>query len=51
MFILEHAFVGCVGGVSFGSKECIRFSYAASEKDLIDAMTRIKNLLTSVKFD
>ncbi|KQR94746.1 aspartate aminotransferase [Chryseobacterium sp. Leaf180] len=51
MFILEHAFVGCVGGVSFGSNECIRFSYAASEKDLIDAMTRIKNLLIEVKFD
>lgn len=45
MFLLEHAHVGCVGGVSFGSPECIRFSYAASEEDLIEAMKRIKNTL------
>ena len=45
MFILENAHVGCVGGVSFGSPECIRFSYAASEEDLKEAMRRIKNLL------
>lgn len=45
MFILENAHVGCVGGVSFGSPECIRFSYAASEEDLMEAMGRIKKLL------
>ncbi|WP_263603199.1 pyridoxal phosphate-dependent aminotransferase [Chryseobacterium sp. PET-29] len=45
MFLLENAHVGCVGGVSFGSPECIRFSYAASEEDLIEAMKRIKNTL------
>lgn len=45
MFLLEHAHVGCVGGVSFGSPECIRFSYAASEEDLVEAMKRIKNTL------
>jgi len=45
MFILENAHVGCVGGVSFGSPECIRFSYAASEDDLREAMRRIKELL------
>lgn len=44
-FLLENAHVGCVGGVSFGSPECIRFSYAASEEDLIEAMKRIKNTL------
>ena len=49
MFILENAHVGCVGGVSFGSKECIRFSYAASEKDLIEAMNRIKKLVTALE--
>jgi aspartate aminotransferase len=46
MFLLEKAHVGCVGGVSFGSAECIRFSYAASEEDLREAMGRIKKLLT-----
>lgn len=45
MFILENAHVGCVGGVSFGSPERIRFSYAASEEDLREAMRRIKVLL------
>jgi aspartate aminotransferase len=45
MFLLENAHVGCVGGVSFGSPECIRFSYAASEEDLKEAMRRIKDLL------
>jgi len=48
MFILENAHVGCVGGVSFGSPECIRFSYAASEDDLREAMRRIKHLLENL---
>ncbi len=43
MFLLENANVACVGGVSFGSPECIRFSYAASEKELREAMRRIKD--------
>ena len=42
MFLLEEANVGTVGGVSFGSPECIRFSYAASEEELKEAMRRIK---------
>lgn len=49
MFLLEEAHVGSVGGVSFGSPECIRFSYAASEKELLEAMNRIKNCLTSAE--
>lgn len=50
MFLLDEALVGCVGGVSFGSPECIRFSYAASEKDLREAMRRIKECLSSIVF-
>ncbi|MGZ5210713.1 MAG: pyridoxal phosphate-dependent aminotransferase [Kaistella sp.] len=42
MFLLENAHVGTVGGVSFGNANCIRFSYAASEKELKEAMNRIK---------
>ncbi|QDP84049.1 pyridoxal phosphate-dependent aminotransferase [Chryseobacterium sp. SNU WT5] len=49
MFLLEHAHVGCVGGVSFGNPNCVRFSYATSEEDLKEAMRRIKDLLTNVK--
>ncbi|MBW8362194.1 MAG: pyridoxal phosphate-dependent aminotransferase [Kaistella sp.] len=45
MFLLDHAHVGAVGGVSFGNPNCIRFSYAASEKDLKEAMRRIRECL------
>lgn len=45
MFLLDEAFVGTVGGVSFGNSNCVRFSYAASEEDLIESMNRIKNCL------
>lgn len=48
MFLLENAHVGAVGGVSFGNSNCVRFSYAASEKDLNEAMIRIKQLLETV---
>lgn len=46
MFLLENAHVGSVGGASFGSPECIRFSYAASEENLREGMRRIKNFLS-----
>lgn len=45
MFLLETAHVGTVGGVSFGNSNCIRFSYAASEIELTEAMNRIKKCL------
>lgn len=45
MFLLEKAHVATVGGVSFGDKNCIRFSYATSEEQLKEALHRIKNLL------
>ncbi len=45
MFLLDKAHVGSVGGVSFGSPECVRFSYAASESELREAMRRIKECL------
>ena len=48
MFLLENAHVGAVGGVSFGNSNCVRFSYAASEEDLKEAMHRIKQLLETV---
>lgn len=49
MFLLENAHVGTVGGVSFGNANCIRFSYAASEKDLTEAMKRIHEFLDQVE--
>ena len=49
MFLLEKAHVACVGGVSFGDSNCIRFSYAASEEELKEAMSRIKKALTEAE--
>jgi aspartate aminotransferase len=46
MFLLEVAHVASVGGVSFGDKNCIRFSYAAAEDKLIEAMRRIKEAVS-----
>lgn len=51
MFLLEHAHVGCVGGASFGSPSCIRFSYATSEENLQEAMRRIKKCLDEAIID
>lgn len=45
MMLLEKAHVATVGGVSFGAKNCIRLSYAASEDDLVEAIRRIKAAL------
>lgn len=46
LLLLEKAHVATVGGVCFGDSNCIRLSYAASEKDLIEALKRIKNTLS-----
>ncbi|WP_313580997.1 pyridoxal phosphate-dependent aminotransferase [Chishuiella sp.] len=45
LYILEYAQVAVVSGSAFGSKKCIRISYAASVDSLKEAMTRIKNAL------
>ncbi len=42
LYLLEHANVATVTGEAFGNPDCIRISYAASEKELKDAMARIK---------
>lgn len=46
LMLLEKAHVATVGGVSFGDSNCIRLSYAASEQELIEAMKRIKEILS-----
>ena len=48
MFLLEEALVATVTGDAFGSPNCIRFSYAASEAQIKEAMERIKNALSEV---
>ena len=45
LYLLEHAQVATVSGESFGNDNCIRISYAASEKEIREAVQRIKNCL------
>jgi len=47
MYLLEHANVATVTGDAFGDGNCIRISYAASEKEIREAVTRIKAALKS----
>lgn len=41
MYLLEKAHVATVAGSAFGTPECIRLSYAASEEQLLEAVRRI----------
>ena len=46
MYLLSEANVATVTGDAFGDPNCIRFSYATSEDLLIEAMRRIKEVLS-----
>lgn len=46
LFLLEEALVATVTGDAFGNPNCIRISYAASQKKIIEAVERIKKTLT-----
>ena len=45
LYLLEEAMVATVTGEAFGDANCIRISYAASEKELCEAIRRIKESL------
>ena len=45
MYLLAEANVATVTGEAFGSPNCLRLSYATSEEQLIEAISRIKNAL------
>lgn len=45
MFLLNVGHVAIVAGSSFGTPECVRFSYAASDETLIEALRRVKEAL------
>jgi aspartate aminotransferase len=45
MYLLSEANVATVTGEAFGNPNCIRFSYATSEEQLIEALRRIKEVL------
>lgn len=49
MFLLEEGHIASVGGVAFGAPDCIRFSYATSDENIIEAMSRLKATLAKLK--
>ncbi len=49
LYMLETGLVSLVPGGAFGDGNCVRLSYAASEKDLVEAMKRMKDALANLK--
>lgn len=49
MFLLEEGHVASVGGLAFSAPECIRFSYATSDRNIEEAMKRVKETLAKLK--
>lgn len=47
-FLIQEAGVGLVSGSAFGDPNCVRFSYAASEEDLREAVRRIAEALAGL---
>lgn len=48
LYLLEDAKVSIVPGEDFGAPNCIRISYAASEKELIEATQRLEKSLSKL---
>ncbi|QPK94000.1 pyridoxal phosphate-dependent aminotransferase [Actinomyces sp. zg-332] len=46
--VLEHAMVALVPGEAFGSTGYLRLSYALSDEDLVEGLTRVQKLLSEV---
>ncbi len=49
MYILEVGHVATVAGDAFGAPEYLRFSYATSDANLVEALRRIKEVLARLK--
>lgn len=49
MYLLNTVFVALVSGAAFGDPNCVRFSYATSNENLIEAVKRIKTALEKLK--
>ena len=49
MYLLNNAHVALVSGEAFGSPKCVRISYAASEENLKEAVSRMKKTLIKLK--
>lgn len=46
LYLLEEALVATVTGDAFGNSDCIRISYAASQEQIIEAIKRIKEVVS-----
>ena len=49
MYLLNKVFVATVPGDAFGDPNCLRFSYATSKENLIEAVKRIKSAFADLK--
>jgi aspartate aminotransferase len=49
LYLLDKAHVSLVPGGAFGDPNCVRLSYAAAEKDLIEALKRISEVFTGLR--
>lgn len=49
MYLLEVGHVATVAGDAFGDPECFRMSYATSDENIREAMSRIKDVLSRMK--
>lgn len=49
MYLLEEGHVATVGGAAFGAPNCLRFSYATSDENLVEAVARIKKALAALE--
>ena len=49
MYILNLGLVALVPGDTFGAPNCIRISYASAEDVLIEAMKRLKKVLSELE--
>lgn len=48
LYLLEKAHVAIVPGSAFGNPNCVRFSYATSNEELVEAIGRIKKALAEL---
>lgn len=49
MYLLEEGHVATVGGAAFCAPEYLRFSYATSDENLVEALRRIKEALAKLQ--
>ena len=49
LYLLDKAHVSLVPGGAFGDPNCVRLSYAAAEKDLVEALKRNSEVFTGLR--